>query len=62
MANAYLTEHPDLAEHYVTHTFGFEEAQRAFDTALVPAPGRVKVVIDVAGVDAAGVDSGPAGG
>ncbi|WP_214405710.1 zinc-binding dehydrogenase [Pseudonocardia lacus] len=49
MANAYLAEHPALAEHYVTHTFAFEEAQRAFEKALVPAPGRVKVVIDAPG-------------
>jgi threonine dehydrogenase-like Zn-dependent dehydrogenase len=49
MANTYLGEHPDLAEHYVTHTFAFAQAQSAYDKALVPAPGRVKVVIDVAG-------------
>ena len=49
MANTYLAEHPGLAEHYVTHCFAFDRAQQAFDEALVPAPGRVKVVIDVAG-------------
>jgi L-iditol 2-dehydrogenase len=56
-ANEYLAAHPELAGHYVTHTFGFADAQRAYDTALVPAPGRVKVVIDMAGDDAAGVDA-----
>ena len=48
-AGAYLAEHPELAEHYVTHVFDLGHAQRAFEVATRPLPGRVKVVIDVAG-------------
>jgi L-iditol 2-dehydrogenase len=49
LASAYLAEHPELAAHYVTDVLAFEQSQRAFEVAARPAPGRVKVVIDVAG-------------
>jgi L-iditol 2-dehydrogenase len=48
LANAYLAEHPDLAENYVTDVFELERSQQAFELAARPAPGRAKVVIDVA--------------
>jgi L-iditol 2-dehydrogenase len=48
LANAYLAEHPDLAENYVTDVVELERSQQAFELAVRPAPGRAKVVIDVA--------------
>jgi L-iditol 2-dehydrogenase len=49
MATAYLAEHPDLTENYVTDVHGFDRAQQAFEVAVRPAPGQVKVVIEVTG-------------
>jgi threonine dehydrogenase-like Zn-dependent dehydrogenase len=42
-ASAYLLDHQELAEIYVTHTFPFARAQQAFELASRPAPGRLKV-------------------
>lgn len=47
LADAYLAEHPDLARNYVTDVLGFDQAQRAFELAARPAPGRGKVVVDL---------------
>jgi L-iditol 2-dehydrogenase len=47
LASAYLAEHPDLADNYVTDVVPFERAQQAFETAALPAPGRAKVVLDL---------------
>ncbi|MCI2417297.1 zinc-binding dehydrogenase [Saccharopolyspora sp. K220] len=44
-AVAYLHEHPELADNYVTHVFAVSEAQRAFELAATPARGRLKVVL-----------------
>lgn len=44
-ADKYLRRHPTLAPQYVTHTFGMDQAQRAFDLATDPQPGRVKIVL-----------------
>ncbi|MCK0177406.1 MULTISPECIES: zinc-binding dehydrogenase [Mycobacteriaceae] len=44
-AGEFAADHPDLLRHYVTHTFGVDEAQQAFDTAGRPDPGRVKIAI-----------------
>ncbi|WP_028063691.1 zinc-binding dehydrogenase [Solirubrobacter soli] len=45
-AHAYLLEHRALLDPYVTTVVGVHEAQRAFETALVPSAGRIKVVLD----------------
>ncbi|MCV7175741.1 zinc-binding dehydrogenase [Mycolicibacterium sphagni] len=44
-ADAFAREHPDLLGMYVTHTFGVDETQDAFEFACRPTPGRVKIAI-----------------
>jgi L-iditol 2-dehydrogenase len=44
-ADEFAREHPDLLAGYVTHTFGFGDAQAAFDLACRPVPERVKIAI-----------------
>jgi threonine dehydrogenase-like Zn-dependent dehydrogenase len=44
-ADRHLREHPELAERYLTHTFGFDEAQAAYTTAVLPVGGQGKVVV-----------------
>ena len=44
-ADAFAREHPDLLGMYVTHTFGIDEVQEAFEFACRPTPGRVKIAI-----------------
>jgi threonine dehydrogenase-like Zn-dependent dehydrogenase len=39
--------HPDLQAQFVTHTFPFSQAQRAFELASRPAPGRLKVQLSL---------------
>ena len=45
-ANDYLKEHPELVAAYVTDQFKVENIQGAFDLAVRPAIGRLKVVIN----------------
>lgn len=44
-ASAFAKEHPDLLPNYLTHTFGVDDAQAAFDMASRPTPGRIKIAI-----------------
>lgn len=44
-AGAYLADHPGLVDAYVTHVLVATAAQQAFDMALTPAPGQVKIVL-----------------
>ena len=44
-AAAYLAAAPDLRNHLLTHTFDISEVQEAYDCAMRPAPGRLKVCI-----------------
>ncbi|ULE33067.1 zinc-binding dehydrogenase [Mycobacterium sp. IDR2000157661] len=44
-ADDFARRHPDLLPAYVTHTFGVEDAQAAFDFACRPAPDRIKIAI-----------------
>ena len=37
-----------LLERYVTHVFYVEDVQQAYDTAIVPAQGRLKVAVRIA--------------
>ncbi|MGV0782660.1 zinc-binding dehydrogenase [Mycolicibacterium sp. XJ775] len=44
-ADEFAREHPDLLPSYVTHTFGSDDVQAAFELACRPVPGRVKIAI-----------------
>ncbi|MBJ7336620.1 zinc-binding dehydrogenase [Mycolicibacterium sp.] len=44
-AGAFAHEHPDLLASYLTHTFGIDEVQTAFEVACRPTPARVKIAI-----------------
>ncbi len=46
-AAAYLREHRALLDPYITTVVPVHEAQRAFDIALTPSTGRLKVVLEV---------------
>lgn len=46
-AGEYLAAHPDLAETYVSHVHRADRAQAAFEAAVRPAPGQVKITLDV---------------
>lgn len=49
-ASKYLLDHPGLKDTYITNVFPFAEAQAAFETSVVPAVGRLKVVLTAPGV------------
>ena len=44
-ANEFAREHPELLPAYVTHTFGVDEVQAAFELACRPTPERIKIAI-----------------
>jgi L-iditol 2-dehydrogenase len=44
-ANEFARKHPELLRAYVTHTFGVEEVQAAFELACRPTPERIKIAI-----------------
>ena len=44
-ADEFAKNHPELLAAYVTHTFGVDDVQSAFDLACRPAPERVKIAI-----------------
>jgi L-iditol 2-dehydrogenase len=44
-ADAFAREHPDLLPMYLTHTFGVDDVQSAFEVACRPTRGRVKIAI-----------------
>jgi threonine dehydrogenase-like Zn-dependent dehydrogenase len=44
-ANEFARHHPELLPAYVTHTFGIDDVQAAFDLACRPTPERVKIAI-----------------
>ena len=39
LAGKFAAEHPELLGTYLTHTFGVDDAQAAFDLACRPDPG-----------------------
>jgi len=45
LAGKFADEHPELLGTYLTHTFGIDDAQGAFDLACRPAPERIKIAI-----------------
>ncbi len=45
LAGKLATEHPGLLDMYLTHTFGADEVQAAFELACRPVPERIKIAI-----------------
>lgn len=45
LADDFARAHPALLPAYVTHTFGVDDVQEAFELACRPTPGRVKIAI-----------------
>ncbi|MDG4664904.1 zinc-binding dehydrogenase [Mycobacterium sp. 236(2023)] len=44
-ADAFAADHPGLLDRYLTHTFGVDDVQAAFELAARPVPGRIKIAI-----------------
>jgi L-iditol 2-dehydrogenase len=44
-ANEFVRSHPELVPAYVTHTFGVDDVQAAFELASRPTPERIKIAI-----------------
>ncbi len=44
-ADAFAQAHPGLLDRYLTHTFGVDDVQAAFELASRPVPGRIKIAI-----------------
>jgi len=44
-ANEFARTHPELLPAYVTHTFGVDDVQAAFELACRPTPERIKIAI-----------------
>ncbi len=45
LAAKFADEHPELLRTYLTHTFGIDDVQGAFDLACRPVPERIKIAI-----------------
>jgi L-iditol 2-dehydrogenase len=45
LAGKFADEHPELLATYLTHTFGVDDVQGAFDLACRPVPERIKIAI-----------------
>ncbi|OBA85553.1 alcohol dehydrogenase [Mycobacteriaceae bacterium 1482268.1] len=45
LADEFAREHPELLAAYVTHTFGVDDVQAAFELACRPDPERIKIAI-----------------
>ncbi|OJZ70329.1 alcohol dehydrogenase [Mycobacterium paraffinicum] len=45
LAGKFAAEHPELLATYLTHTFGVDDVQGAFELACRPVPERVKIAI-----------------
>lgn len=45
-AQEYALRYPDLFESYITHVYGLDELQTAYEIAAKPSPGRLKVILD----------------
>lgn len=45
VADDFARDHPDLLAPYVTHTFGVDDVQTAFELACRPMPERIKIAI-----------------
>jgi L-iditol 2-dehydrogenase len=49
LANKFAGDHPALLAKYLTHTFGIDDVQAAFELACRPDPTRVKIAITESG-------------
>jgi L-iditol 2-dehydrogenase len=49
VANKFAAEHPGLLAKYLTHTFGIDDVQAAFELAARPVAGRGKIAITEGG-------------
>jgi threonine dehydrogenase-like Zn-dependent dehydrogenase len=49
LANKFVAEHPCLLPTYLTHTFGIDDVQAAFELACRLVPGRAKIAITESG-------------
>lgn len=45
-AQAYARRHPTLFDRYITHVFGLDQVQEAYQLAARPSPDRLKVILD----------------
>jgi len=45
-AQEYALRYPNLFERYITHVFGLDEIQTAYQLASKPSPDRLKVILD----------------
>ena len=45
LAGKFADEHPELLGAYLTHTFGIDDVQGAFDLACRPVSERIKIAI-----------------
>ncbi|MGD1239706.1 zinc-binding dehydrogenase [Mycobacterium seoulense] len=45
LAGKFAAEHPELLATYLTHTFGIDDVQGAFELACRPVPERIKIAI-----------------
>lgn len=45
LAGKFAAEHPELLATYLTHTFGIDDVQGAFELACRPIPERIKIAI-----------------
>ena len=46
-AGTYLAAHPELRECYVSHVHPVGDVQAAFDAAITPRPGQLKIAVDM---------------
>jgi L-iditol 2-dehydrogenase len=46
-AGAYLAEHPELRDSYVTHVHPVADVEAAFGAAIAPRPGQLKIAVDM---------------
>lgn len=44
-ADEFARQHPELLTNYLTHTFGIDDVQAAFELACRPAPDRIKIAV-----------------
>ena len=44
-ADVFARDHPELLPNYLTHTFGVDDVQAAFELACLPSPERIKIAI-----------------
>jgi L-iditol 2-dehydrogenase len=45
-AEAYVMAYPDIVQPYISRTFKFKDVEEAFNVAIVPSPGRLKVTLE----------------